>query len=64
MTDLKYVVDNCIWRKTLYDVAICRGNASPCSVAIANGKCDTIKDYLERERSIYDGKRFNNETIG
>lgn len=62
MTDLKYVVDNCKWRKTMYDAVICTGNASPCSAVIANGKCDTIKDYLER--SIYDGKRFNNETIG
>ena len=64
METLEYVVKNCKWKRTFYDVDICTGEANPCSAVIANARCDTIKEFLERRERIYDGKRFNSETIG
>lgn len=36
-------IKNCIWRKEVHDVYICRGEVAPCSNVIDSGKCDTLK---------------------
>lgn len=64
MEDLEYVIEHCSWRQAVYDTHICAGAVTPCSVAITKGQCATVKEFLERERRLYDGKRFNTETIG
>lgn len=35
-------IENCIWRKEVHDVYVCRGEVAPCSNVIDNGKCDTL----------------------
>ena len=35
-------IKNCIWRKEVHGVYICRGEVAPCSNVIDKGKCDTL----------------------
>lgn len=39
-------IKNCIWRKEVHDIYICRGEVAPCVNVIDAGKCDTLKELF------------------
>lgn len=42
-------IENCIWRKKMYDVYICTGDIVPCAKHISDGLCHTLKELLRSE---------------
>ena len=48
---IQEAINKCEWKKTVYDVDICRGMAGPCLKVIDDGKCDTLIELFKAERS-------------
>ena len=42
-------IKNCIWRKELCGVYICRGEVTPCSHVIDKSKCDALIQLFRGE---------------
>ena len=44
-------IENCIWRKEVYGIYVCRGEVAPCSNVIDSGKCVVLKELFRGSES-------------
>ena len=49
--EIENVIENCMWRKDMYGISICKGELAPCIKVIDAGKCDTLKEYFKEKRN-------------
>ena len=46
------LIEECKWRKDMYGVYICSGEAAPCNRVIEKGLCDVLRNYFRRGNKI------------
>lgn len=44
------LIEECNWRKNVFGVDICCGEATPCRNVIEAGKCDVLREYFKNRR--------------
>ena len=49
---IQEAINKCEWKKTVYDVDICRGMAGPCLKVIDNGQCDVIHTLVQKDKEL------------
>lgn len=48
--DVIKAIESCPWRKNMFGVFICKGNAGLCSRTLEDGRCWTLYKMYEKER--------------
>ena len=43
------LIEECNWRKNMYGVHVCIGEARPCLSVIDSGDCDVLKEYFAKK---------------
>lgn len=46
--DIEKAISECYWRKEVASVSICAGNCIPCVKAIDSGKCDALRELVNK----------------
>ena len=46
--EVNNLIENCMWRKDMCGIPVCKGEVAPCNNVIHSGKCDTLKQYFLR----------------
>ena len=46
--DIEKAISECYWRKEVASVSLCAGNCIPCVKAIDSGRCDALRELVNK----------------